>query len=126
MTDINNRLSMGYIKSVKKKLPIPGKMAKKLLGDLGNSVDEYIQSNPSVSMDEIVKRFGEPESIANEYISALDQEKLKEEIKKSRFIKRAVLIVSAVLITAIIVTFAIIISQSESDAPYYVYESIDE
>jgi hypothetical protein len=117
--DTINKQGILYIQAVKKQLPIPNGMSKKLLDELGGSVDEYVQDNPNATMDELAARFGDPETIADEYISALDKDRLKAEIKKSRLIKRAIITIAIVLIIAILTTFTVKIIQSESNVPRY-------
>jgi uncharacterized membrane protein len=118
----NSRCGAEYLSSVKRQLTISGEMAKKLLNDLSGSVDEYTHDNSSATMDDLIERFGDPKRIADEYISALDQDELRAEIKKSRFIKKAIFFIVIALVLAISITFAVLIEQRKSNIPRYYYD----
>ena len=115
----NNKCGAEYLSSVKRQLTIPSEMAKKLLNDLSRSIGEYIHDNPSATMDDLIERFGDPKIIADEYISALDRDELKTEIKKSRFIKRIILAIAVAFILTVTITAIVAIIQSKSNVPHF-------
>ena len=82
-----------YFKEIKLLLPIYSKEEKIFINDLRKSVDEYIESNPNCTYEEILERFEEPADVVFNYISCLDQHELCKKISLRKTIKRAIIII---------------------------------
>ncbi|MCI5687624.1 MAG: DUF6120 family protein [Emergencia sp.] len=92
-----------YFKQIKLLLPIYSKEEKIFINDLKKVIDEYIESNPNCTYEEILERFEEPTDVVFNYISCLDQHELCKKISLRKIIKRAIIIV----VLAAIVTCSI-------------------
>lgn len=92
-----------YFKQIKLLLPIYSKEEKIFINDLKKVIDEYIESNPNCTYEEILERFEEPTDVVFNYISCLDQHELCKKISLRKTIKKAIIItVSVVIITCAI------------------------
>ena len=99
MQQIRAKALKQYFKEIKLLLPIYSKEEKIFINDLRKSVDEYIESNPNCTYEEIL----EPADVVFNYISCLDQHELCKKISLRKTIKRAIIIA----VTVVIVTCAI-------------------
>ncbi|MBQ8562564.1 MAG: hypothetical protein IJ443_01575 [Firmicutes bacterium] len=90
MNQITNDELKQYFKQIKLLLPILGKEERKFLSDFKVTVDEYAESHPGCSLDDIKCRFGEPEDVVHEYVSMLDQFQLCKRINLRNAIKKAI------------------------------------
>jgi uncharacterized membrane-anchored protein len=106
-----NKQSKRYIKSVKKQMLIPGKIRERIICALNSSVDEYIEKNQSTSIDDLIERFGDPKTIAAEYILSFDHDELTAKIRKSKLVKGTVFAVTVALILAISALLTVIVFQ---------------
>ncbi len=89
-----------YFKQIKLLLPIYSKEEKIFVNDLKKVIDEFIESNPNCTYEEILERFEEPTDVVFNYISCLDQHELCKKISLRKTIKKAIIIaVSVVIIT---------------------------
>ena len=89
-----------YFKQIKLLLPIYSKEEKIFINDLKKVINEYIESNPNCTYEEILERFEEPTDVVFNYISCLDQHELCKKISLRKTIKKAIIIaVIAVIIT---------------------------
>jgi len=124
--DMYNKQGKQYIKMIERQLLCPRKAKESMLLNLKNSVLEYTEENPDVTLDEMKSRFGEPKAIADDYIASLDQEDLRKAIKKSDFLKRAIIISVAIVVLAVVITSVIVVIHNNANSTKYIYDSIDD
>ena len=74
-----------YYRSIRKDLPCSYKMKKRIMQQIQESVDQFLEQNPDADFDEVQLHFGEPQTIALSYIEDQDAPELlrKMRIKKS-------------------------------------------
>lgn len=100
MQQTRDKALKNYFKQIKLLLPIYSKEEKIFINDLKKVIDEYIESNPNCTYEEILERFETPADVAYNYISCLDQHELCKRISLRKIIKKAIIIaVIAVIIT---------------------------
>ncbi len=80
---------------------------------LQGDISDYLETNPTASLKDLIARFGEPTEMADSYIDSLDAAELQKQIRKSKTVKRIVLftclgILAAVLVVASIITIVYI------------------
>lgn len=101
-----------------KKCPLAYRKNLKL--DLCNSVYDFAEANPNVSMDELTQRFGKPEQFLNSYIESLDSHEKAHAMQHSKFVKRAMAIgVAVIILLATISTVWIVYENHLTEATYY-------
>ncbi|MBQ8558685.1 MAG: hypothetical protein IJ439_01680 [Tyzzerella sp.] len=128
MADTNNiseKELKKYFRKIRRSLVCDWKTKNKILKDLKNDVEEYLEQNPISSFKNITEHFGNPETIAEEFAisSGIDY------VKKSRIHKALKMIVIIFLILASIFTIAtsiVIIGNNNRTAVYYYEESVDD
>jgi hypothetical protein len=98
--NINVEIS-GYIKQVKTLLPVNGKRERAFLGELTASVEDYIESSPSVDMRQVRSHFGEPAKVVSEYLSSADSDYLSGQVKRIKHIRIIVFALVALVILSI-------------------------
>lgn len=81
-----------YFEQIQILLPTFSKSTGKYLKDLKNSVEDYCQKNPDISMEDIINTFGSPQDIVCNYIDCMDTEQLIQQISINKLVKRAVII----------------------------------
>ncbi len=74
-----------YYRSIRKDLPCSYKMKKRIMQQIQESVDQFLEQNPDADFDAVQLHFGEPQTIALSYIEDQDAPELlrKMRIKKS-------------------------------------------
>lgn len=94
-----------YLYKIKKQLPVYRKEEKLFLKRLSNSIYEYVEtcSNDTMTMDELIKKFGEPEDCVSTYVETLDNEDIKLNIAKRRHMKYALTVLTVLCVAAICV-----------------------
>lgn len=108
-----------YFKQIKLLLPIYSKEEKIFINDLKKSIDEYIESNPNCTYEEILERFETPADVAYKYISCLDQHELCKRISLRKTIKKTVIAIIIIsLITCSINIFLHYLSYISGEEAY--------
>ena len=114
-----------YFRQIKNSLVCDLKTKNKIMKDLRNDVEEYLEQNSDSSFENVLDYFGKPETIAEEFAisSGIDY------VKKSRIHKTLKLTLSILLILASIFTIAtaiVIIGNHKRTAGYYYEETIED
>lgn len=99
--DIEKKLKP-YFLQIKFLLPIYGRQERKFIRDLRTNIEEYRESHPDCTWDELINEFETPQEIVNNYLSAFSPEYLCKKIKRKK-IMRAVL-------SIIIISFTVFLS----------------
>ena len=116
-----------YYRSIRKDLPCSYKMKKRIMQQIQESVDQFLEQNPDADFDAVQLHFGEPQTIALSYIEDQDAPEL---LRKMRIKRRVLAIVAGVLAAALLiwgcaVVYAVI-SEYHDDERYYVIVDITE
>lgn len=104
-----NKIGNQYLKQVKSHLTCPGALKKNFLEQLQGDVEEFLETNPDATLEELTQRFGNPEEMAHSYIESLDGDELQKQIKKSKMVKRIVLFTCLGILSIILIVASIII-----------------
>lgn len=97
-----------YIDEVEEYLVCLEKNKQKVIDEIRNSIYVYAEENGISDIGEVYDRFGTPEEIASQHLSAVDPKK----IKKALSIKR----VFAIALTALVVSFIVFLVAMYMDA----------
>lgn len=122
----NSKELTKYYNAVKKNLHCSKQLKKEILHALESDVEEYTQQNPDLTIEEIREHFGTPAEFAKESMSALDDEEIGRQIKKSKYIKRVIAITAIILILVFTITAVWVIAENSRTAGYYYSEEIGE
>lgn len=104
---ITNQEIDRYIKEISNNLVCSSKTKKRFLKEFRYDVNEYIQTNRVQQFDDVIKHFGTPQKIAEEFITP----------ENFKFIKKAINLKKVIIIFSSIVLFSFII--------YLVFSYID-
>ena len=94
-----------YFKKIKKNLPCYNKTMKKMLGDLKEAVDAFVQENSITDFTQIEQHFGTAQDIAKEFTVGVDS----AYIKSYKFKKRVTAIVLSVLAAILVIVASLAI-----------------
>ena len=103
----NNCALRRYYREIRSFLPVSCKQKNRVIADLRNSVEAYLDANPEADMQEIQTHFGTPNSIAAAYVDNADTADLLRDL---RIRKRIVAIVVAgvlLVVLAIVATLSL-------------------
>lgn len=120
-----SNLKNEYITKVKNKLDIPSKYKDKLLENLEESVDEYLQKNSNCTYEDIEETFGTVDEIAESLYDSIDREEIAKKIK----FKKIILLGIIGVLIIFVISFVIYVSYLEKlkqEIPVYVVEEIVE
>ena len=70
------RIIARYVRLVRKNLPCPHALKKKLIQDVKMNVRQYLQELPDCGYAEVEAHFGKPQTIAVSYIGDMDMQEL--------------------------------------------------
>lgn len=94
-----------YLKSIEKTLVGTKQQKNEFLKNISSAVEEYCESNPDASFDDICSRFGAPDVIAKELICDTDVNEIKKKVGVKKIIAAAVAVIIAVVAVLAIVEF---------------------
>lgn len=90
----NSSAAKCYIRSVSGALSCTGNMKKRIVSQIRDSVEEYMQENPNADLAMVQAHFGTPQEIAASYVDEQDRSVL---LKKLSIRKRILAIVAGVM-----------------------------
>ncbi len=114
-----------YLRRIKGALVCNFKTKRKILKDLKNNVEEYLEQNPDSSLEDLMEYFGKPESIAEEFAVSAGIDYIKK-TKVHKMIKLIVIILLILALVFTIITSIVIITNNKRTAVYYYEESVED
>lgn len=113
-----------YFSKIRSALVCDFRTKSKILRDLRNEVEEYLEQNPDSSLENITGHFGAPEAIAEEFAISAGTDYIKK-YKVHKTIKLIVIILLILAFVFTIITSIIIIKNHKRTAGYYYDESVE-
>ena len=83
-----------YYRNIRKDLPCSYKMKKRIMQQIRESVDQFLEQNPDADFDAVQLHFGEPQTIALSYIEDQDAPEL---LRRMRIRKKVLAIVAGTM-----------------------------
>lgn len=114
-----------YYRKIRNSLMCKVKLKNKILKDIKNEVEEYLEQNPNSFFENIIEHFGSPEAIAEEFaISSNIDYTTKSKIHRILKLSFITLLVLALIFT--IATSIVIIANNKRTAGYYYEETVTD
>ncbi len=120
-----NNLKNEYISNIKRNLKVPTKYKKDFLQNLENSVEEYINENPTSSYKDIEEAFGSVEDIIESFYESMEKEEILKKIRLKKIIFIGIISVLIMLVVSSMV-YASYLENLKGDIPVYKTENIIE
>ena len=96
-----------YYHEIGKFLSCCNKEKQKIIGSIKSSVECCLSENPDSNIDDIIKKFGSPKDIADEYYNNESTEEISAKMKKSR---KVLLCIVATLGIALLIYIVVIVT----------------
>ncbi len=117
---IQNPIIKQYCKQVKKHLPFS--LRKRLLDTLQSDLEDFLETNPTATEEQIKQQFGKPEEFSKAFLNALES---KERAKARRLHYSAIIaLIVAIAVSIFLCSAAIYIAIESRPQPTYYYEEI--
>lgn len=87
-----NKICQQYIRNIKSLFPIIGKEEKKYIQQLSIEIEAFMEEESVHNLDELNKKFGNPNDVANNYFRLLDTDILIKRVRISKWVKRGIVI----------------------------------
>lgn len=84
MTKSLNKELKRYYHEIGKALTCHNRKKKNIVTSIKNSVEYYISDNPNSSFEDIVKKFGSPKDISDEYYNNETGDEISKKLKQAR------------------------------------------
>ena len=121
-----NKIGNQYLKQVKSHLTCPAALKKTFLEQLRGDVEEFLETNPNATLEDLAQRFGNPSEMAHSYIETLDGDKLEKQIKKAKIIKRIVLFTCLAILAAVLFVASYIVIETLKDDTATIVYTVEE
>ena len=116
------KIISSYIRRVRKNCPFS--FRKKLITDLESHLSDYLDDNPSSTLEDVINYLGSPEKIADECLWAMDETARQKILNKSKCIKRSIVIGISATVLIIAITAVYMLIKVAETRVYYFQESI--
>ena len=93
-----------YIRSISSEIP-SGKMRKRIISQIRDSIVEYIQENPEADFETVQSHFGTPQEIAASYMYAEEPPVL---LRKMNINKKLLAIVAGVMAAILLIWIGVV------------------
>ena len=114
-----------YYRKIRNSLMCNMKLKNKILGNIRNDVEEYLEQNPNSSFEDITEQFGSPETIAEEFAISSNVDYTKKS-KIHRILKLSFLTLLLLAFIFTIATSIVIIGNNKRTAGYYYEETVTD
>lgn len=121
-----NKIGNQYLKQVKSHLTCPAALKKTFLEQLQGDVEEFLETAPNATLEELTQRFGSPSEMAHSYIDSLDGDELQKQLRKSKIVKRIVLFTCLGILTLVLIVAVMFIIHIFSNNPVTVITTVTE
>ncbi len=101
-----------YYRKIEKCLPCSQKEKRELLGSFQKDVESYLDSHQGCTAESVIRQFGEPEKIAEEYVSSLSQNTVQRYLTERRRFWTFIKVVLALLAASIVLEMSIYLVDS--------------
>ncbi len=102
-----NRMMKGYYRAIRRNLVAGSRQEKKeFLAGFARDVESFVEENPASSIQDIKSRFGEPEEIAEGFLSSLDNGVVKS-AERRRALFRGAILLAAIVVIALLVLYVV-------------------
>lgn len=102
-----------YYASISKELHCTSDEKQHILDALRFDIEEYLIDFPDTSLENLISRFGTPESIAKEHLQDMSTDEICQKMRSANFVKRAILIaLIAIIVIAVALAIGIAIYNS--------------
>lgn len=111
-----------YYRTIRSYLPCSRKLKNRILDEIQNSVNGYLEDHPDANISEIETRFGEPKNIAAAYVDDMDTPELLGALRiRKRIITRIVTgVIAALIMWASCLTYAYVQHTARMDGSFEV------
>ncbi len=103
---VKNTSLQEYLNQIKLLIPIRTRSTKMFISELSTRVNDYLDENPSASVDEITVQFGTPMEISQSYLNSIDFELLIKQLSLARLMRHLLVMVTIFLIAALCIFYA--------------------
>ena len=101
-----NQAQQKYLRKVRSYLPCSRKVKNQLMAQIADSVGSYLTEEPEATYEQIVARFGNPETIAAAYVESTGT----AEILRALQIRRRIVAIVAAVMAVILLSWAIVVT----------------
>lgn len=105
-----------YINEVEEYLVCLEKNKQKVIDEIRNSIYVYAEENGISDIGEVYDRFGTPEEIASQHLSAIDPKRIKKALSIKRVVAAAM--AAIVLMVAVMIIIELIDSHKETHGTF--------
>lgn len=111
-----------YYRTIRSYLPCSHKLKNRILDEIQNSVNGYLEDHPDAGISEIEARFGEPKNIAAAYVDDMDTSELLYALRVRRRIITSIVagIIAALFMWASCLTYAYVQHTARMDGSFEV------
>lgn len=114
----------GYYRKIRRLLLCKKRVKNKILTDFKTNIAFYIEENPEADFSQIVRHFGEPQKIAEDFAADEGIDYAKR-LKQKRVILAVIIFLLTVIATFTAIVAIIIVNFNRDAAYYYDVELID-
>ena len=113
-----------YCRRVRQFLICRPEIREHILNDLRCDLEEYVERHPEATEDQLIEKFGKPESYAKAYLSTLDDDEFLTQVKIGSFRKKLWIILAAAIAVAVAATLIGMILHNNQHMGQYYTESV--
>ena len=106
-----NPAQQKYLRKVRSYLPCSRKVKNQIMAQIADSVNSYLAEMPEATNEQIVARFGKPETIAAAYVESTDT----AEILGALQIRRRIVAIVAGIMAAVLLSWAVMVTFAATD-----------
>ena len=109
-----------YLRKIRKALPGSFNTKQAVASTLKSQIENYIEENPDATIDDVIERFGTPETIANEF----DVTEFGAEIKKYK-LKVLVLSIVSILTLSVCIILTVALVEAFNESSFTITDDFD-
>ncbi len=101
-----NQAQQTYLRKVRSYLPCSRKVKNQIMAQIADSVGSYLTEEPEAAYEQIVARFGSPETIAAAFVESTGT----AEILRALQIRRRIVAIVAGIMAVVLLSWAVVVT----------------
>lgn len=112
-----------YKKRLARELSDMPALKRRILQQIQEPLDEFLETNPNVNRAMLNERFGSPEKVAEDAVASIEAAELKRQLRHGRLRRAIVVAVVGVLLALAVWKVGIVVADRLVNPPYFVVEA---
>jgi len=94
-----------YYNNILNLMPCNNKVKQRLLLEIKSNIEDFVNTNPECSFQNIIEHFGSPQDICDSFIETINAQEIRKKMKISKILKVVIILIATTILLFITILF---------------------